>query len=61
MLSEWLGSLRITEEASSEDEQTDTEISTAPVANNENAQVGMPRNIVPDPGWFDGDWIKFED
>ena len=22
---------------------------------NENIQAGMPKNIVPDPGWFDGD------
>ena len=25
------------------------------VATNENIQAGMPKNIVPDPGWFDGD------
>jgi len=21
----------------------------------------MPKNMVPDPGWFDGDQTKFED
>jgi len=27
----------------------------------ENVQAGLPKNIVPDPGWFDGDRTKFED
>jgi len=27
----------------------------------ENVQAGLPKNIVPDPGWFDGDQTKFED
>ena len=49
-LLEWLGSLRIIEEASSEDKWTDTEMSITPVENNENTQAGMPRNMVPDPG-----------
>ena len=61
VLSEWLGSLRIIEEASSKDEQTSTEISTAPAVNNENTQVEIPRNMVPDPGWFDGDQMKIKD
>jgi len=47
------------EEASSKYKQTTTEeILTAlvlAVAMNENVQTGMPKNIVPDPGWFDGD------
>jgi len=64
-LSEWLRSLQITEEASSEYEQTTTEeISTAPVPAvtvNENRQAGMPKNMVLDPEWFDGDRTKFED
>ena len=65
-LSEWLGSLQITEEALDEYEQTTTEeMSVAPapaaVANSENIQAGMPKNMVLDPGWFDGDWTKFED
>ena len=37
----------------------DTEISVAPVpaaaATSENAHTGMPKNIVLDPRWFDGD------
>jgi len=33
----------------------------AAVANSENVQVGLPKNMVPDPGWFDGDQMKFED
>ena len=63
MLLEWLGSLQITEEASSKYEQTDTEMSTAlvPAISNENIQAGMPKNMVPDLGWFDSDWIKFKD
>jgi len=53
------------EEASTSDEQTDTEISVAPAmmarTSQENGQAGLPKNMVPDPGWFDGDWMKFED
>jgi len=54
------------EEASDEYEQTTTEeISVAPalaaVENSENVQAGLSKNIVPDPGWFDGDQTKFED
>jgi len=66
-LSERLGSLQINKEAStSEYKQTDTEMSvaqqaTAAVAVSENVQTGLPKNMVPDPGWFDGDWSKFED
>ena len=60
VLSEWLGSLQITEEASDEYEQTTTEeISVAPapaaIANSENVQAVMPKNMVPDPGWFNSD------
>ena len=60
-LSEQLGFLQITEEALSEYEQMNTEMSTAPapapaaVGISENIQAGMPKNIVPDPGWLDGD------
>ena len=63
-LSEWLGSLQITEEVSSWDEQTDTEMSSAPapaVTINENIQAGLSKNMVPDPEWFDSDQMKFED
>ena len=64
-LSEQLGSLQITEEASTSDKQTDTEILTASATmaeiSQENRQAGLLKNIVLDPGWFDGDWTKFED
>jgi len=65
-LSEQLGSLQINKEASTEEyEQTDTEMSVAPAmttaAINENVQAGLPKNMVLDPGWFDGDRSKFED
>ena len=58
--------MQITEEASDDYEQTTTEeMSVAPtptaVANSENVQAGLPKNMVPDPGWFDGDRMKFED
>jgi len=57
--------LQITEEASDEYEQTTMEdMSVAPpaaVTNSENVQAGLPKNMVPDPGWFDGDRSKFED
>jgi len=34
----------------------DTEMSTAPAATSTvNELAGMPRSMVPDPGWFDGD------
>jgi len=39
-------------------------MSTAPVLAvtvNKNRQTGMPKNMVPDPGWFNGDQTKFED
>jgi len=54
------------EEASDKCEQTTTEeMSVAPapaaVADSENIQVGLPKNMVPDPRWFDGDQTKFED
>jgi len=31
------------------------------VTSQENVQAGLPKNMVPDPGWFDGDRTKFED
>jgi len=52
------------EEASDEYEQTTTEemsVAPAAVANSENVQAGLPKNMVPYPGWFDGDRTKFED
>jgi len=64
-LSEQLGSLQITEEASSDYKRTDTKMSVvpapAPTTSNENVQAVMPKNIVLDPGWFDGDQMKFKD
>jgi len=61
--SEWLGSLQITEEASNDYEQTDTEMSVAPVPVeiSKNVQTEMPKNIVLDLGWFDSDQTKFKD
>jgi len=51
-LSERLGSLQITEEASSDYKQMDTEMSAAPTpaAINKNIQVVIPKSIVLDPG-----------
>ena len=65
-LSEQLGSLQINEEASTEEyEQMDTEMSGTPAPGattaSENVQAGLPKSMVPDPGWFDGDRSKFED
>jgi len=34
---------------------------TAAAAASGNEQAGMPKSMVPDPGWFNGDWSKFED
>ena len=59
-LSERLGSLQIMEEASDEYKQTtmeDMSVAPAPAAAtvSENVQAGLPKNMVQDPGWFDGD------
>ena len=59
-LSERLGSLQITEEASDEYEQTfmeDMSVAPAPAAAtvSGNVQAGLPKNMILDPGWFDGD------
>jgi len=53
--------LQITDKASSYNKQTDIEISGTPAPANGNIQTMMPKSIVPDPGWFDSDWTKFED
>ena len=58
--------MQINEEASMDEyKQTDTEMSVAPAttatAVSENVQAGLPKNMVPDPEWFDGDRSKFED
>jgi len=61
-LSEQLGSLQINEKASTNDEQMNTEMSTAPaVTPAVNELAGIPRSMVPDPEWFNGDQTKFED
>ena len=65
-LSERLGSLQINEEASTDEyKPTDTEMSGTPapmaVEIGKNVSAGMPKSMVPDPGWFDGDRTKFED
>ena len=63
-LSEQLGFLQITEEVSDEYEQTTMEdmlVAPAPETVVNNVQVGLPKNMVLDLGWFDGDRSKFED
>ena len=59
VLLERLGSLQITEEASTSSEQRDIEMSVALAGtagiSQENGQTGLPKNMVPDPGWFDRD------
>jgi len=59
VLSEQLGSLQIIEEALSNYEQMDTEMLVVPApvsaAISENIQTRIPKNMVPDPEWFDGD------
>ena len=52
--------MQINKEASMEEyKQTDTEMSVAPAtmaaAVNKNVQAGLPKNMVLDPGWFNGD------
>ena len=59
-LSEQLGSLQIMEEASSKYKQTTTKemsVVLAPAAAgvSENIQAGLLKNMVLDPGWFNGD------
>ena len=48
-----------------DNEQIDTEISTAPalmaVISQENVQAELLKNMAPDPRWFDSDQMKFED
>jgi len=58
-LLEQLKSLQIIEEASSNYEQTDTEMSVAlaplPATISKNIQAEVPKNMVSDLGCFDGD------
>jgi len=53
-LSEKLGSLQITNKASEEYKQSNTEMSTAlaPAPMMNNGQATMPKSMVLDPGWF---------
>ena len=63
-LSERLGFLKIINKASSEtNEQSDEEMSVAPVPAmmNNNIQAVTPKSMVPDLEWFDGNQTKFED
>ena len=57
-----MGSLRITKENALErtTEYTDN-ILTALAVYNEIAHAIMLKSMVPDPGWFNGDQMKFED
>ena len=62
VLSEQLESLQITEEASERTIEYMDKISTVPVlVNKNNRQAGLPKNMVPNPGWFDRDRMKFKD
>ena len=63
-----LRSLRITEDnVSNKSTEPATpeikEMSTAPApaGYNENVLTAMPKSMVPNPGWFDGDRTKFKD
>ena len=51
------------EEISEDYKRSDTEMLVAPALAviNKNVQAVMPKNMVLDPGWFDGDQTKFED
>ena len=58
--------MQINKEASTNEyKQVDTEMSVAQAitaaAVSENVQAGLLKNMVPDPGWFDGNQSKFED
>ena len=61
-MSEWLGSLQIIEEASERTTEYIDKILTALVlAQESNEQIGLPKNMISGPGWFDRDRTKFED
>jgi len=62
VLSEQLGSLQITEEALERTTEYIDKILTAPVpVNKNNRQAGLPKNMVPNPEWFDRNRMKFKD
>ena len=61
-MSEQLGSLQITEEASERTtEYTDKMLIVLVLAQESNEQAGLPKNMISDPGWFDRDRTKFKD
>ena len=49
-LLERLRSLKISEKTSSKNEWTETTMSTAPAATNENEQTRMPKSMILEPG-----------
>ena len=58
--------MQINEEVSTDEyKPTETEmlvaLATTAAAVSKNVQAGLLKNMVLDPGWFDGDWSKFED
>ena len=65
-LEEILELLRITKEYASDRNKTtkpatSEDISTAPAVYNKIAQAIMPKSIISDLEWFDGDQTKFKD
>jgi len=61
-LLEWLGFLQIIKEASEKTIEYTNKILTALVpVNQNNKQEELPKNMVPDLGWFDRDRTKFKD
>ena len=63
-LSEWLRFLQITDEASGSINDYTAKMSSTPASvpiQENNKQTGMPKSMVPDPGWFDRNRMKFED
>ena len=67
-LEEILGLLRITKDNISNRTTEPTTLETeemltapAPAGYNENVLTTMPKSMVSDPGWFDGNKTKFED
>ena len=63
-LSERLRSLQITNKALKETNKLSDEeilVALAPVIMNSNGQAIIPKSMVPDPGQFNRDKMKFED
>ena len=64
VLSKRSESLKITNKASEEMYKwSDKEMSIVPALAlaNKNGQAIMPKSMISDLGWFNGDWMKFED